>query len=58
MVVMLQKLNIWGDVCCVMLLLVSVVLLLLLLLLMFEVISNKVGAAPKAALQKWIEDTI
>ncbi len=23
-----------------------------------EVISNKVGAAPKAALQKWIEDTI
>ncbi len=23
-----------------------------------EVISNKVGAAPKATLQKWIEDTI
>ena len=23
-----------------------------------EVISNKVGAAPKPALQKWIEDTI
>ena len=23
-----------------------------------EVISNKVGAAPKAALQKWIEDAI
>ncbi|MCV2875911.1 thioredoxin [Rhodobacteraceae bacterium XHP0102] len=23
-----------------------------------EVVSNKVGAAPKAALQKWIEETI